>query len=110
MTWAGIVAGQIGAAVASRTTLAPLWEIGLFSNRPLLRGIAFELCFAAAIVYLPPLQSLFQTAALGLPELALLSLFPFLVWGSDELRRRSLRRSARRPESPPSPALSRQPS
>jgi hypothetical protein len=29
----------------------------------------------------------FGTAPLGLPELAVLSVFPVLVWGSDELRR-----------------------
>ena len=34
-----------------------------------------------------PLQGIFHTAALGLPELALLACFPVIVWGSDELRR-----------------------
>jgi magnesium-transporting ATPase (P-type) len=77
---------------ASRTTHASLRAIGLFSNRLLLWGIAFELVFAAAVVYLPPLQDIFGTAPLGLPELAVLSVFPVLVWGSDELRRWSLRR------------------
>jgi magnesium-transporting ATPase (P-type) len=67
-----------------RTTLR---SIGVLSNRLLLWGIAFELVFAAALVYLPPLQDVFGTAALGLPELAVLSLFPVLVSGSDELRR-----------------------
>ena len=66
-----------------------------FTNRLLLWGIAFELVFAAAVIYLPPLQELFHTAALGVPELAILATFPVLVWGSDELRRAWLRR---RPE------------
>jgi hypothetical protein len=39
------------------------------------------------VVYLPPLQHLFDTAPLGLPELAVLAVFPIIVWGSDELRR-----------------------
>jgi hypothetical protein len=42
---------------------------------------------AAAVVYLPPLQRVFGTAPLGLPELAVLSVFPVVVSGSDELRR-----------------------
>jgi magnesium-transporting ATPase (P-type) len=84
MTWAGIVAGQIGAGFACRTQVASLREIGVFSNRYLLRGIAFEICFAAAIIYLPPLQSLFHTTSLDLAQLALLATFPFLVWGTDE--------------------------
>ena len=87
MTFAGITACQVGTAFAARTTHASLRSIGVFSNRLLLWGIAFELVFAAAVVYLPPLQSLFATAALGLRELAVLAVFPFIVWGSDELRR-----------------------
>jgi calcium-translocating P-type ATPase len=87
MTFAGITFCQIGTAFASRTTHASLRAIGVFSNRLLLWGIAFELVFAAAVVYLPPLQHVFGTAPLGLPELAVLSVFPVIVWGSDELRR-----------------------
>ena len=92
MTFAGIVACQLGTVFAARTNRASLREIGVFSNRLLLWGIAFELVFAAALIYLPPLQSVFGTAALGLPELALLATFPVIVWGSDELRRAWLRR------------------
>ncbi|HVW47455.1 MAG TPA: HAD-IC family P-type ATPase, partial [Solirubrobacterales bacterium] len=92
MTWAGIVACQIGAGFACRTTTASLRQIGVFSNRHLLRGVLFELCFAAAIVYAPPLQSLFHTAALDLRQVALLATFPFFVWGSDEAWRAWRRR------------------
>jgi calcium-translocating P-type ATPase len=87
MTWAGIVAGQIGASFAARTTSASLREIGLFTNKYLLRGVVFELAFAAAIIYLPPVQSVFHTAALSAWQLAVLATFPVLVWGSDELHR-----------------------
>jgi magnesium-transporting ATPase (P-type) len=92
MTFAGIVACQIGTAVAARTERASLREIGLFTNRLLIWGIASELVFLAAVVYAPPLQRLFGTAPLGLPELALLAVFPFIVWGADELRRAARRR------------------
>jgi magnesium-transporting ATPase (P-type) len=91
MSFAGITACQVGTAFAARTSRASLREIGVFSNPLLLGGIAFELAFAAALIYLPPLQDLFHTAALGLPELALLACFAPIVWGSDELRRAWLR-------------------
>jgi magnesium-transporting ATPase (P-type) len=87
MSFAGITACQVGTAIASRTSRASLREIGIFSNPLLLGGIAFELIFAAALIYLGPLQSVFQTAALDLPELGLLACFPVIVWGSDEIRR-----------------------
>ncbi len=56
MTFAGITACQVGTAFAARTDRASLRTIGVFSNPLLLWGIAFELAFAAALIYLPPLQ------------------------------------------------------
>ncbi len=92
MTFAGIVACQIGTAMAARTERVSLRSIGVFSNRLLLWGIAFEIAFTAALVYTPPLQKIFGTAALSPGELALLAPMPFVVWGSDELRRWIVRR------------------
>jgi magnesium-transporting ATPase (P-type) len=92
MTFAGIVACQIGTAVAARTEHASLRSVGLFTNRMLLWGIASELAFLAALVYVPFLQDVFGTAALGPAELAILATFPFIVWGADELRRAAIRR------------------
>jgi magnesium-transporting ATPase (P-type) len=92
MTWAGIVACQMGAAFAVRTSQAPLRQVGVFSNPHLLRGIAFALVFAAIIIYAPPAQSIFKTAALGPWNLLVLACFPVIVWGSDELWRWRQRR------------------
>lgn len=73
--------------MASRADRAPLRSIGLFSNRLLLWGIAFELVFAATVVYFPPLQTAFGTRSLALVDLLFIAPFPFIVWGADELRR-----------------------
>ena len=96
MTFAGIVACQIGTAVAARTEHASLRGVGLLTNPLLLGGIAFELVFTAALIYVPGLQAIFATAALGPAELAFLLPFPLIVWGSDELRRAHRRRLDRR--------------
>jgi magnesium-transporting ATPase (P-type) len=104
MSFAGITACQVGTAMASRTSRASLREIGVFTNPLLLWGIAFELVFAAALIYAPPLQGIFNTAALGLPELAILACFPVIVWGSDELRRAWQRRGDALGSSPPAGA------
>jgi magnesium-transporting ATPase (P-type) len=95
VTFAGIVACQIGTAFAARTDRASLFTVGLLSNPLLLWGIAFELVFTAAVVYAPPLQDIFGTAALGWSQLAILAPFPVIVWGADELARWISRR--RRP-------------
>jgi magnesium-transporting ATPase (P-type) len=106
MTFAGIVACQIGTAFAARTDHASLRSVGVFSNRMLLWGIASELAFLAALVYVPFLQDVFGTAALGVTELAILATFPFVVWGADELRRWMVRREKKRSESRHRHALS----
>ena len=71
MTFLGMVAGQIGTAFAARTERASLRSIGVFSNRLLLWGIAFELALAALLIYAPPFQALLGTAALT-PDMLLL--------------------------------------
>jgi calcium-translocating P-type ATPase len=92
MTFAGIVACQIGTAFASRTDRASLRTIGVFSNRMLLWGIAFEVAFAAVVIYVPALQPIFHTAPLDATQLGMLATFPLIVWGADEIRRALIRR------------------
>jgi calcium-translocating P-type ATPase len=92
VAWLGIVACQIGTAFAVRTEHASLWSVGVFSNRFLLGGIAIGLAFAALLIYAPPLQSFFGTAALGPSQLVTVLPYPFIVWGADEIRRFGLRR------------------
>ncbi len=90
--WLGIVSCQVGTAFASRTDHVSLFTVGVFTNRWLLWGIASELAFAAAVVYVPALQRVFGTAALTGTQLLLVAPFPFVVWGVDELRRLRRRR------------------
>jgi calcium-translocating P-type ATPase len=95
MTFLGIVSCQIGTAIAARTNEASLRQIGFTTNRLLLWGIAFEVAFAAAVVLVPWMQSLFGTARPELWQVAALLPMPLVVWGSDELWRWTRRR--RRP-------------
>jgi calcium-translocating P-type ATPase len=91
-TFAAIVACQVGTAAAARTEHASLRSVGVFSNRMLLWGIAFELLFTAALVYLPQANQLMDTAPLPIGTLVLIAPFPLVVWGVDELRRARRRR------------------
>jgi magnesium-transporting ATPase (P-type) len=92
MTFLGIVACQVGTALAARTERRSLREVGLTTNRLLLWGIAFELLFTAVVVATP----LAAPLAMALPRwdaLLLLIPFPAIVWGADEIWR--ARRRAR---------------
>jgi Cation transport ATPase len=92
MTFLGLISGQVGTAFACRTDRASLRSVGVFANRLLLWGIAFELALAAVLSYAPPFQALLGTAALTPDMLAFVAPFPLIVWGADELRRWLLRR------------------
>ena len=109
MTFLSMVVAQIGTAFAARTERASLRSIGVFSNRLLLWGIAFELALAAVLIYVPVFQDLLGTAALPAKYLLLVVPFPFIVWGADELRRWLIRRARRKPAPPPRRAARRGP-
>ncbi|MFZ0322752.1 MAG: cation-transporting P-type ATPase [Actinomycetes bacterium] len=87
MTFLGIVACQVGTAFAARTDHASLASIGVFSNRLLLWGIAFELVFAAAIVALPGVSEVLGMRWPPAAQLAVLPFFAVAVWGVDEIVR-----------------------
>ena len=94
MTFAGIVACQVGTAFASRAERTSLRSVGFLSNRLLLWGIAFELVFAAALIYVPFMQGVFGTAALPLDALLFAAPFPVIVLAADAwFRARAARRS-----------------
>ena len=94
--FAAIVVCQIGTAFAARTERASLTAIGVLSNPQLLAAIGVEVVFVAALVYLPPLQPAFGTAAPPWWVLLVLLPFPVLVWGVDEIARAVRRRAARK--------------
>jgi magnesium-transporting ATPase (P-type) len=92
ITFLGIVACQVGTAFAARTERASLRTVGIASNRLLLWGIAFEIALSAALVTIPPLQEVFDTAVPSPEALLPLLAFPFIVWAADELFRAVRRR------------------
>jgi calcium-translocating P-type ATPase len=94
MTFLGMIFGQIGSAFAVRTQRASLRSVGVFSNRYLLLAVAAELAVAAVLVFAPPFQALLGTAALPARYVLVLLPYPFIVWGTDELRRFLIRRHA----------------
>lgn len=87
MTFAAIVACQVGVAMAARTTTAGLRQVGVLGNRLLVAGIAFEIALVAVLVYVPPLADVFGLRRPDWWHLLLLVPMPVLVWGADALLR-----------------------
>ncbi len=96
MTWAGIVATQVGTAFACRTNRVSVLRVGFWSNKWLLWGIVFEVVLMVLIVYVPVLQKVFQTTGLGWQQWALLAVFAPIMFVSDELRKLFSRRFSTR--------------
>jgi len=90
-----IVILQVGNAFACRTERTSAFARGLLSNRFLLLGVLFELLFAAALIYTPPFQRLFGTAALDPRWWLVLAAFIGPVFAVEEIRKLLLRRRSR---------------
>ncbi|MFC5179386.1 cation-translocating P-type ATPase [Nocardioides taihuensis] len=84
MLFAGIVACQIGTAMAARTDRVSLLRVGVLSNRLLLWGILFEVTLTAFVIYVPAVNDWLGTRPLGWQELLVLVPFPVVVWLVDE--------------------------
>ncbi len=81
---------QIGQALASRSTHAPLVTIGLRSNPALLTLAGVTLVLQLAVIYTPFLQRFFQVTPLSLAELALAAALGSLALVAIEIEKRLL--------------------
>ena len=95
MALAAIVFSQIGAVFNCRTEKQSAFQVGLFKNKQVNLGILIEIILIFALVYLPPLQSVFHTAPLLLSDWLLLCIWPPLVLLLEEVRKFWLRNKER---------------
>jgi magnesium-transporting ATPase (P-type) len=96
ITLAGVVATQVGAVFACRTDKVSIFKIGFTSNRLVLVGILLELALLTILVYTPFLQSVFNTAPLGLVHWVYVFAWTPVIFLLDELRKAFLRWRERR--------------
>ncbi|CAG1066482.1 sodium/potassium-transporting ATPase subunit alpha,E; H+/K+-exchanging ATPase [uncultured bacterium] len=92
MTFAAIVAAQIGNVMACRTSKEPVFKAGLLKNRLILAGIALEAALVIVLTY-TPLRSVFNLHPLRPVEWAFLLSFPFIVLLAEEARKAFGRRA-----------------
>lgn len=99
MTLAAIVLTQVGAVFARRTDITSAFRVGFFSNKLIILGIGVEMLLLCALIYLPPLHGLFNTAALSGRDWLFLIIWTPAVLLADEVRKAWLRRRLRRKQS-----------
>jgi magnesium-transporting ATPase (P-type) len=88
---AAIVACQVGNVFACRSEWASALRLSWFNNRLIWVGIAAEVVLLCGLIYLPPLQAVFMTAAIAHWQWLLLLFCPPLLLGAEELRKRLVR-------------------
>jgi magnesium-transporting ATPase (P-type) len=83
----GVVAGQMGSALACRTEVDAVHHLGFFSNRYLWGGLAGMVLIALALVFVPILAEPFHMAPPPPQFWSMFVIFPPLVFGVDWLRK-----------------------
>jgi P-type Ca2+ transporter type 2C len=83
----GVVAAQIGSALACRTEVDPIHHLGFFSNRYLWGGIAGMILLTLTLVIVPLLAEPFHMAPPPPQFWAMFVIFPPIVFGIDWLRK-----------------------
>lgn len=99
MAFAAIVVAQMANLLGSRTLDTSILQMDWTSNRWIWVGLAWMIGSLLLMVYWPPLQSVFGTASLSLPDWGILVAGAMVVLVVNEvmkyfLRRRSVRHSA----------------
>jgi len=95
MTFAGIVIAQVGNVLACRTSKVSIFKTRLSSNKWIWIGIAAQVSIISFLVYVPLMQGLFGTTALGFVDWAFLAVFACIVIFAEEVRKWFARRLAK---------------
>jgi P-type Ca2+ transporter type 2C len=94
MVFTVLTLSQMGQVLAIRSERASLFQQGALTNLPLLGAVILTVALQLMTIYVPPLNPIFKTAALSLPELAaclLVSSIVFVVVEIEKwLKRRGL--------------------
>jgi len=92
MVFSVLCLSQLGHVLAVRSDRESLFALGLRSNRPLLAAVSITIGLQLAVVYLPVLQPVFKTTALGPGELAAVLAASSIVFWAVEIEKWQRRR------------------
>jgi Ca2+-transporting ATPase len=96
MAFSALVLLQLGNALAVRSERESTFRLGWRSNLPLSAAVLGTVAIQLAIIYLPPLQGIFETQALSIVELGVVLVASTTVFVAVEVEKWLGRRAARR--------------
>ena len=91
MMLAGVVFAQMGMSMNNRTDYESVFKRKLFSNHYINAGLVIEVLILLALMYVPFLNGIFNTAPISWIEWIYLICIPFVVFGIEEARKKLLR-------------------
>ncbi|MDJ0703604.1 MAG: cation-translocating P-type ATPase [Leptolyngbyaceae cyanobacterium MO_188.B28] len=94
MVFSILAFSRMGLAQTMRSERDSLFRIGLLSNQPLLGVVALTFGLQLAIIYVPALQTLFNTTALSITELLISLMLSTIVFWAIELEKWLIRRKS----------------
>jgi Ca2+-transporting ATPase len=98
MMFGGIVVAQAGNVLACRTSKQSIFKTSLKTNKWIIVGIVAQLSILAFLVYVPLMQKIFGTTALGVTDWVFLILLALIVIFAEEIRKFFIRRFSKTPE------------
>ncbi|MBN1786518.1 MAG: cation-transporting P-type ATPase [Candidatus Methanofastidiosa archaeon] len=87
-----IIVCQIANVFVVRSPRLSIFQQGFLSNKKILIGIAIELVLIMLFVYVPPIQAILGTQALGLKDWLFLAPFAVFLFVAEEFRKYVIRR------------------
>jgi magnesium-transporting ATPase (P-type) len=98
MTFAGIVVAQAGNVLACRTSKQSIFKTSLKTNKWIIAGIVSQIAILAILVYVPLMQHVFGTSALGVTDWIYLISLALIVVFAEEIRKFLSRRFGKKAE------------
>jgi Ca2+-transporting ATPase len=92
MVFTVLTFSQLGLAMAARSERESLLRLGLLTNRPLLVAVLLTVALQAAIIYVPWLNQVFDTAPLTVGEVVICLLASSVVFFASEVEKLLIRR------------------
>ncbi|MEW6734719.1 MAG: cation-translocating P-type ATPase [Acidobacteriota bacterium] len=89
-----LIYARMAHILATRSERDSLFTVGIFSNRPLFAAVALTGVLQLCVIYLPPLQALFQTVALPTIDLLFSLALSILVFIMVEVKKWLRRRGS----------------
>jgi sodium/potassium-transporting ATPase subunit alpha len=86
-TFLGIVIMQVGNVFACRSSQESIFQLGIFTNKLVIIGVAAELILSVLIIYQPLGNKIFGTAPVGLDVWLILIPFSIALLAAEELRK-----------------------